>query len=104
MLVAGLAADPELLAQVGDRELPATRQRDEANELFHMGYFGPGHRALCVTHQPGLSVTYHPGSYLLAWPYRARTGEGTVFPFAIGRLDRAQLEKPGTVLEAFVVE
>ncbi len=32
------------------------------------------------------------------------TGEGTVFPFAIGRLDRAQLEKPGTVMAAFVVE
>jgi hypothetical protein len=32
------------------------------------------------------------------------TGEGTIFPFAIGRLDRAQLEKPGTVMEAFVVE
>ena len=32
------------------------------------------------------------------------TGEGTVFPFSIGRLDRAQLEKPGTVMEAFVVE
>jgi hypothetical protein len=32
------------------------------------------------------------------------TGEGTVFPFAIGRLDRAQLEKPGTVMEAFVIE
>jgi hypothetical protein len=32
------------------------------------------------------------------------TGEGTVFPFAIVRLDRAQLEKPGTVMEAFVVE
>ena len=32
------------------------------------------------------------------------TGEGTVFPFAIGRLDRAQLEKPGTVMEAFMVE
>ena len=30
------------------------------------------------------------------------TGEGTVFPFAIGRLDRAQLEKPGTVMAAFV--
>ena len=34
-----------------------------------------------------------------SWP-----GEGTVFPFANGRLDRAQLEKPGTVMEAFVVE
>jgi hypothetical protein len=32
------------------------------------------------------------------------TGEGTVFPFSIVRLDRAQLEKPGTVTEAFVVE
>ena len=32
------------------------------------------------------------------------TGEGTVFPFSIGRLERAQLEKPGTVMEAFVVE
>ena len=32
------------------------------------------------------------------------SGEGTVFPFSIGRLDRAQLEKPGTVMEAFVVE
>jgi hypothetical protein len=32
------------------------------------------------------------------------TGEGTVFPFAIVRLDRAQMEKPGTVMEAFVVE
>ena len=32
------------------------------------------------------------------------TGEGVVYPFAIVRLDRAQLEKPGTVMEAFVVE
>ena len=31
-------------------------------------------------------------------------GEGTVFPFSIGRLDRAQLEKPGMVTAAFVVE
>ena len=34
-----------------------------------------------------------------SWP-----GEGTVFPFSIVRLERAQLEKPGTVMEAFVVE
>ena len=32
------------------------------------------------------------------------TGEGTVFPFSIVRLERAQREKPGTVMEAFVVE
>ncbi len=32
------------------------------------------------------------------------TGEGTVFPVSIGRLDRAQLQKPGTVMAAFVVE
>jgi hypothetical protein len=32
------------------------------------------------------------------------TGGGTVFPFSIVRLDRAQLEKPDTVMESFVVE
>ena len=33
------------------------------------------------------------------WP-----GEGTVFPFSIGCLECARLEKPGTVTAAFVVE
>ncbi|MBK8475742.1 MAG: hypothetical protein IPL39_05370 [Opitutaceae bacterium] len=32
------------------------------------------------------------------------TGEGVVFPFSIGRMDHAQLEIPGTVMVAFVVE
>ena len=56
----------------------------------------------------GLAV--HPPRYPLldACYSRGRierwTGEGTVFPFSIGRLERAQLEKPGTVMEAFVVE
>ncbi len=32
------------------------------------------------------------------------TGEGTVFPFSLVRLERAQLQKPGAVMEACVVE
>src|SRR5690606_6904146 len=62
MLVAGLAADAELLAQTRHRETARLRQTDKANDLFHGGYFFPGHVALCVTHLPGLSVTYLPGS------------------------------------------
>src|SRR5690606_15774630 len=43
------------------------RQTDKANDLFHGGYFFPGHVALCVTHLPGLSVTYLPGSNREHW-------------------------------------
>ena len=54
--------------------------------------------AVRPTHYPLLDARYWLGS-IERW-----TGEETVFPFAIGRLDRAQLEKPGTVMEAFMVE
>jgi hypothetical protein len=62
VLVAGLPADPKLLAQIGDRETVRLRQRNKANEFFHRAYSGPGHGALCVSHLPGLSVSYLAGS------------------------------------------
>ena len=63
VLVAGLPADAKLLAQIGDRETVRLRQRNKANEFFHRAYSGPGHGALCVSHLPGLSVSYLAGSY-----------------------------------------
>jgi len=43
MLVASLAADPKLLAQICDRETVAARQHNKSNDLFHGGYLVPGH-------------------------------------------------------------
>jgi hypothetical protein len=43
VLVAGLAADAELLAQIGHAEAPTAGERDETNDLFHGSYLGPGH-------------------------------------------------------------
>ena len=62
VFVAGLSADPKLLAQLSDREPVALGLHDESSDLFHRGYFFPGHDAQSVTHHSGLSVTYHSGS------------------------------------------
>jgi len=56
VLVAGLAADAKLLAQLVDRETVTLRQDNESIDFIHVGYVFPGHRALGVTHHSGL---YH---------------------------------------------
>ena len=43
VLVASLAADPKLLAQIRDRKAIRLRQRDKSNYLFHVDYFLPRH-------------------------------------------------------------
>ena len=43
MFVAGLAADAELLAQIGPTKTPAAREHHESIDLFHTGYGFPGH-------------------------------------------------------------
>lgn len=48
MLVAGLAADAELLAQVGHGKMPAARKHNESVDHFRRGYVLPGHLALIV--------------------------------------------------------
>jgi hypothetical protein len=63
MLVAGLAADPELLAQIRDAKASALGQHDEPIDLFHGCLVLPGHRPRTVTYHPGQCVTYLPGSY-----------------------------------------
>lgn len=62
-LVAGLAADLKIRAQLSERKAARGRETDEALLLFHWGYFVPGHSPGSVTHVPGQTVTYVPGSY-----------------------------------------
>jgi len=44
VLVSRLAANGELLAQIGDRKSIGLRQRNKTNDLFHRGYSLPRHR------------------------------------------------------------
>jgi len=64
VLVAGLAADAELIAQIRDRKAIGLRQHNESGYFFHEGHIFPGHGApLCVTHHRRPTVTYQCGSY-----------------------------------------
>ncbi len=47
VFVAGLAADPELFAQLGHGIASAPGEHDEAMDLFHVGYGVPGHCPMC---------------------------------------------------------
>jgi hypothetical protein len=72
MFVAGLAAEADLLAQVGHAKVAAVCERHESIELFHAGYGFSGHRPMC--NFPVLSVTRLAGSN----PFRllVRSGDG----------------------------
>jgi hypothetical protein len=63
-LVGTLAADVKIRTQLGHRELAGAGQTDESMLLFHGFNLLPGHSPESVTHVPGQSVTYVPGSYL----------------------------------------
>jgi hypothetical protein len=64
VLVRRPATDPKLLAKIRQRKAVRLRQSDEAYNTFIAVTFFHGITAVCVTHPPGQSVTYRPGSYL----------------------------------------
>ena len=81
-----LAADVKIRAQLRHRELAGADQTDQSMLLFHGGYFVSGHSPERVTHVPGQSVTYVPGSYRRA----------------INRTERVISLVKGNMLEDFV--
>ena len=75
-------------------------QLDNGDFKYHEGTYYAFSAASVASRRPATSRLELVGKRSEpSWP-----GEGTAFPFSILRLDRAQLEKPGAVMEAFVVE
>ena len=75
-------------------------QLDNGDFKYHEGTYYAFSAASVASRRPATSRLELVGKRSEpSWP-----GEGTVFPSSIVRLGRAQLEKPGTVMEAFVVE
>ena len=56
----GFPADPELFAQIGNGETPASRECDESIELFHWCYVLPGHTALMCNLSPRTKCNRSP--------------------------------------------
>jgi len=65
-------------------------QLDNGDFKYHEGTYYAFSAASVASRRPATSRLEQLGKRI------ARTSEGTVFPFAIVRHDRAQREKPGT--------
>src|SRR5690606_37555692 len=110
MLVAGLAANPELLAQIGHRKPVGLRQRHKTNDLFHRGYGLPRHRGdMC---NPSTRVNCYLSSRIVPPPppgplrhtnVLRRSARATSPRLASGRVDPASGTASGRAANATIV-